>query len=285
VNSPELNKPLFRENALKSLSASDHIQQSLKVVEAKFIGYLCASFLILLALFIWGLFGEIEVQVSARGMVLSGQQLKLAEKLYQENRVDRIAALQAVKSLLDKKQQLFNKHYLTIDDLERARQDYLNAKERISNTPRLNNENVGNLFFREQGVASSPLEALVFVSHNEGKKINSGMSVYLLPTTLSAYEYGYIKGTVLSVSAYPASKESVYSYLGNMSLVDEYFIEGAPFVVRIALDKNSQTKSGLSWTSKRGAPFSIDVGSTVTAKIINHQYHPLDLLLRQYHGG
>jgi len=87
---------------------------------------------------------------------------------------------------------------------------------------------------------------------------------------------------VAQVSEYPASKESVYSYLGNMNLVDDYFAGGAPFVVKIILEKNSQTLSGLAWTTPQGASFKMGAGSAVTVNIIQHQYHPYELLTQNH---
>jgi hypothetical protein len=278
-------KPLFREGALKSLSTVNDIQKSLRVVEAKAVTYLLAALFALAGILIWSICGKVAIEVSARGLLMPARQLEIAEKIYQQSRHDREDAVQFVRDIFNKKQQLFDKHYLTIDELERARQDYTRAKEDLANIPRLNNKNVGDLFREAEDTENSPLIALVFVNHAEGKKIAAGMQAYVLPSTLSAFEYGYIKGKVLSISEYPASKESVYSYIGNMNLVDEYFAGGVPFVVKIELAKDLAAASGLTWTTRQGAPFKVSAGSAVTVKIINHQYHPFQLLVRPRDSG
>ncbi len=281
----QLKPSLFRENALKSLNVVSDIQTSLKVVDTRCGIYILSGLLALAALGIWGWFGRVAIEIPAQGLIVPVRQLELAEKIYQDNRKDRDISLRSAKEMLDKKQQLFNKHYLTMDELDHARQEYFRAKESLVNTPRLNNERPGNLFSDHGNDADSSLLALVFVSHTEGKKIAVNMPALVLPTILSAYEYGYIKGKVISVSEYPASKESVYAYLGNMSLVEEYFAGGVPFVLKIELQHNAHTASKLSWTTREGSPFAVSAGSGITAKIINHEYRPVDLLIKQRRAG
>lgn len=127
--------------------------------------------------------------------------------------------------------------------------------------------------------AEKNLEAIVFINHTDGKKISVGMETYILPNTMTPYEHGYIKGKVVNISEYPASKESVFYYLGNMNLVDEFFKNGVPFIAKIQLLTNTQTKSGLSWTTKKGAPYPINPGSTISAKIINKKAAPIQFLI------
>lgn len=124
------------------------------------------------------------------------------------------------------------------------------------------------------------LEALVFINHSEGKKISIGMDAYVLPDAISAYEYGYIKGKVVNISEYPITKDSVFPYLANMNLVDEFFTNGVPFLAKIKLTRNNKTISGLSWTTRNGATFKLKPGSTVSVKITSKKCSPMHLLTK-----
>ncbi len=154
----------------------------------------------------------------------------------------------------------------TIMSINIAKGDYLTEKK-IS-------------FIIVSNSASESLESLVFVSHNNGKKIVPGMKAKVLPDTISAYDYGYILAQIESISSYPASKETVFPYLGNSELVEEYFKGGAPFLVKLKLIEDKKTLSRLAWTSKKGAPHKIEAGTTVTAKIIYKKCSPLQLLVK-----
>tara|TARA_R110000868_G_scaffold169102_3_gene403972 strand:+ start:1380 stop:2237 length:858 start_codon:yes stop_codon:yes gene_type:complete len=280
------NRPsLFRENALKHLNAAQSIETSLQVVEVNFIVYLVASLLVLFSLIIWCVFGKITVEVPARGMLLPAQRISLAEQFYQANKKDHEMSSKAMKDLLDKKLMLYKKRYITRDEVERARQDYLHARDTSLSTTYLSNAGADDPFNSNHVALNEELMALVFVSHAEGKRIARGMEVFILPSTLSPYEYGYIKGKVISVSGYPASKEVIFSYLGNMSLVEDIFSQDVPFLVKVSLQADSAATSGLRWSSKQGAPFKVESGSAVTVKIISHHYHPYQLLFNQNEKG
>lgn len=152
-----------------------------------------------------------------------------------------------------------------------TRGDYINAGK--------------TLFTLITGHQRPSLEALVFVKHRDGKKVKVGMKVYVLPSNLSDYEYGYILGKVVEISQYPQSKESVYPYLGNATLVDEFFSTGVPFLAKIQLQKKIENPSGLFWTTQKGTPFKVKPGSTVSVKIISKEISPLKLLSSRIAGA
>lgn len=275
-------KHLFRESALKNNHAIDEIEKSLKVVSISSWIWLTLFIFSLLSMLIWGLLGQVAMEVSASGIILPAEQFIMAENFASENLNDRMKRVASLKDLLNKKQALYKKHYLTITELEQAKQEYFSAKQALANKP---NENYAALIKPLNSAQNihqnQELYTLAFVNPMEGKKILVGMNAYVLPTTMSSYEYGYIKGKIVSVSEYPASKESVYSYLGNMNLVDEFFINGSPFMVKIKLESNYKMPTGLSWTSKQGAAIRIEPGTMVRVKIVYKVCSPFELLTKK----
>lgn len=270
---------LFRESALKKLQGSQPSFASLEVIEPQTILYILAIIISLMGLAVWSAFAYIEVDVDARGVMLEGEKIKAAEKKYQANHQAREQILQSQLKLLSQKQILYEKHYITIDELEKAKLNYLNAEESLATTPKLINQPLDNLFLTQKE-NSRDLQAIAFVNAGNGKKIKAGMKVYLLPTTMSVYEHGYIKGEVSDISQYPVSKEIAYAYLGNMNVVDDYFTSGAPFVIKINIAKNNHD-GGLSWTRTHDPKPDISEGSATTVRVVTQQYHPYELLLRR----
>lgn len=266
----------YRENALKALNSLEPLQSGLRIVESKSVISLLALISILLAVLVWGFLGAVSIELPAQGLLLPISQIEQTEVIYQSYRQARERELKQWQTLLANKQKLYSQHLVTLDDLARSQRDYLTAMETKTLIPKLIDEQAGSLFSAKQA-SSGELAAIVFVSHHDGKQIKQGMHAYLLPAFMSAYSYGYIKGIVSHVSEFPASKESVYPYLGNMNLVDEYFIGGAPFVLRIDLDRNQQTASGYNWTSHLGAPEQLSAGSAVQVKIVKEELHPYQL--------
>jgi hypothetical protein len=270
---------MFRENALKRFNSPENLQSTLKVIQPRAWMWLLLMFIFLISVLVFGVYGRISMTVSAFGIILPLEHIQHAEKVAEENLRDLKAKLFMLQNILEKKRILYKKHYLTITDLEKAEEEYLAAKNDFLNTANKNPNIERPVFDADAALHDQELVALVFVKNSEGKRILPGMETYVLPKNLSSYEYGYIKGRVVSVSAYPASRETAYSYLGNMSLVDEFFYNGSPFMVKIRLEKNSNTKSGLSWTTRGGSSFRIQAGTTVTAMIISKVSTPLGFLV------
>ena len=270
-------KTIFRENAIKNLHSRDDTHNVFKVVTASSWLWIFVSLVLLMGVFIWGMFGRITITTPASGIILLSTQFQHSEERIKESYSVRKERMNSLKYLWEKKQHLFNNHYLTIVELNKAKEEYNTAKEEFEKL-----ENLEYITFRKVSNTDKPnaqsLDALVFINHTMGKRIGTDMLVYLLPTMLSPYEYGYIKGRVISVSEYPVSKQMVSSYLQNINWVDEFFSEGAPFIAKIRLEENSSTKSGLAWTTKEGAPFKIKYGTSVTVKIVNKSCAPFQLL-------
>lgn len=278
MQKPTEVKSLFRENAIKRLYSLDEIHSTLKVVQPRAWAWIMSAMFLLASILIWGIFGQISMKIEAVGIVIPDEKFQQTEKLISENLHDRKMKLKTLKMLLDQKRVLYNKHYLTLVELEKAEEDYIAAKNDVITPPKIATSYSNESIFLDQNKKKKDLVALVFVKHIEGKKITIGMKAYILLNGLSAYEYGYLKGKVLTVSTYPASKEIAYAYLGNRDLVDEFFSNGSPFIVKIQLEKNNHSISGFTWTTRKGASFTIEAGSTVTANIIYSVSSPFKLL-------
>src|SRR3990167_6846377 len=215
-------KKLFRENALKELNQLGTLETTLNIVPVSAVAYLTVALLAILALIGWAICGVIEVEVPVQGMILNAGEMTAIEQRYQSYRHEQAKTRQTLKYLMEKKQDLYAKHYLTLDELQLARQAYLQAEGNMASMPQLNGRETQNLFTdsAENASGNTELQALVFVSHGQGKQIVAGMQAYILPSYLSYYKYGYLKGTVLQISLFPISREVAYGYLGNMNLVD-----------------------------------------------------------------
>ncbi len=290
-------KRLFRENALNELNQLPTLDTALSIVPASSVTYFIAALMALSGLLIWSIWGVMETEVYVQGVIMNAGEINAVENRYQTYRNEQARTMQTFKYLMEKKQDLYIKHYVTLDDVQRARQAYLQAEENMSSVPQLNARSGQQLFpvcEREKdgqcssyqpeqvaGLNEAPaLLALVFVSHQQGKQIQAGMQAYLLPSYLSYFEYGYMKGIVQQVSLYPISREAAYAYLGNMNLVDEYFAGGAPFAIKIKFAYKASSSREISWTSSHPVPVAVNAGLGVTGKVITKTYHPYQLLLR-----
>lgn len=122
------------------------------------------------------------------------------------------------------------------------------------------------------------IEALVYVSSDEAKRIKSGMKAIVYPSTVQKNEYGGIYGSVTNVSSYPAHPNSMLSLLQDKDLVNRFNRLGPAFSVTITLKQDPSTYSGFAWSSSLGPHQSITPGTLVTARVTIEERRPMSLL-------
>jgi hypothetical protein len=121
-------------------------------------------------------------------------------------------------------------------------------------------------------------EVIVYMPLSDGKKISKGMEVQVNPSTVDKEKYGYIVGSVKSVSEYVVSEESMMNVLNNELLVESLATDEALIEIHVELLRDNDTISGYQWTTKNGAPMSIDVGTECSVRIEVDSSRPLEIV-------
>lgn len=123
------------------------------------------------------------------------------------------------------------------------------------------------------------LEAVVFVSPAEGKKVRPGMNIHISPSTVRPEEYGFMLGRVSQVSEFPATIDGMMRLLHNQNLVEALTAGGSPIQIHAELLPDSRTQSGFSWSSSKGPPTGIHSGTICSARILISEASPIHLLI------
>lgn len=123
------------------------------------------------------------------------------------------------------------------------------------------------------------LEAVVFVSPSEGKKVRPGMNIHISPSTVRPEEYGFMLGRVSRVSEFPATIDGMMRLLHNQNLVEALTAGGSPIQIHAELLPDSRTQSGFSWSSSKGPPTGIHSGTICSARILISEASPIHLLI------
>ena len=126
---------------------------------------------------------------------------------------------------------------------------------------------------------ASELDAMLYVSPTDGKRVESNMQALVSPGTVKKEEYGSIRGKVISVSRFPVSQQSMQAMLQNPKLIEMFSATGAPIAVRVSLKKDAATFSGFNWTSSQGPKQSVTPGTLVTAEITVQKTRPVTLVI------
>ncbi len=125
----------------------------------------------------------------------------------------------------------------------------------------------------------TPIEALVYFSGADGKKIQPGMKIGLIPTTIKQEEYGYIMGIVMEVSEFPVSDNYLVSRLQNMSLANTFHQITNPIEARVSIVPDPQAYSGYKWSSSKGPSQKIGSGFICQATVTTKTHRPVSLLI------
>ena len=135
------------------------------------------------------------------------------------------------------------------------------------------------------------LTAIMYVSPVDGRRVEKGMKIEIVPSTVRKEEYGYASGVVVTVADVAATAEGMRSVLKNEQLVAKLSGEGAPIAIEVRLEGDAATPSGLKWSSSKGPPQRIASGTLLDAKIvvdrvpvINLVAPALDRLLGSFSG-
>jgi hypothetical protein len=124
---------------------------------------------------------------------------------------------------------------------------------------------------------TSKAEAVFYVPFAESKKIEKGMPVNVYFSSLSKDSYGHVEAKVSSVSNKPATAQEMAKDLKDATLAN-YFMsqtQSGPVVsVKVALNKDSRTKSGLDWSTVKGDKAIVRNNTMLTADIITNEATP-----------
>lgn len=123
------------------------------------------------------------------------------------------------------------------------------------------------------------LEAVLYVSIDDGLRIQPGMTAQISPNSVHQEEYGLMWGQVSAVRGVPSTADDMLQVLGNDSLVSALNAEGKLVEVRIQLEEDPDTPSGYCWTSVSGPPYEIHSGTLGDGVIVVDQQRPIELVL------
>jgi len=120
-------------------------------------------------------------------------------------------------------------------------------------------------------------EGIAYVSTAYVKGIHSGMKVEIVPASVKREEYGYLRGEVISVAEFPATRAAMMRNFENESLVTALTGAGPVNEVRLKLEADAGTASGFRWSTPQGPPFRISSGTLCAVSVVTREQPPLEL--------
>ncbi|MEQ8766377.1 MAG: NHLP bacteriocin system secretion protein [Planctomycetota bacterium] len=124
------------------------------------------------------------------------------------------------------------------------------------------------------------LDAVMFVSAYEGKRIEPGMFVQVSPTTVKREEHGFIRGEVVDVAPYAATSRSMLSELEDDELVTAILGQvPVPLRVWVRLSRDRNAPSGFAWSAGRGPEMRITPGTPSQGFVVVEDRRPIELVV------
>ncbi|APW62514.1 NHLP bacteriocin system secretion protein [Paludisphaera borealis] len=135
-----------------------------------------------------------------------------------------------------------------------------------------------------------PSECIVFVAAGEGKKINVGDHVEVVPATVKREEHGFIHGRVAAVSEMPATKLAMETALPHPDLVESFLKKYAPGVllrVHIHLEErpagrladDGPRNNRFRWSSRSGSAQTLKTATMCEAAVVVERQRLIHLVV------
>lgn len=119
------------------------------------------------------------------------------------------------------------------------------------------------------------LEAVLYISAAEGKKIKPGMEIDIVPASVKKEEFGNVLALVSAVSDYPATVQGMTQQLGNEALANTLANGSSPYEIHAELIPDNNTVSGYKWSSGKGPPLAIQTGTLCAGEVVVEQKRPM----------
>lgn len=315
-----MNKQLFRKTSLDQLQSPEQLDRLLTVTSLKGWIALVGTAVLITAIIIWSFIGSLSVNVYGQGILISsggiqnivsnenGQitdiRVEAGDEIEKGEAIARLKQPELLNEIRSVELQLDNltatektQNQVQLEDLNERLENLrnqLNIATRVVSPFSGNVVEVktkrGEFINRGMSVISmertegqlNALEAVFYVSLNDGKKIQPGMEVKIEPTSILKENYGYLLGRVTSVADFPSTFQGMMDMIGNEELVKTLSGSGAPVQVTVSLIPDQNTVSGYKWTSSDGPPVSVQSGTLSNGMITVEDAPPIAKIFPQF---
>lgn len=265
--------------------------------------------LLLCGLFIWSYFGEIELLLPSEGMLVSDGgfytiyshsdgllydvSIKAGDVVQKGDVIARIDQPALVNQIIELKSQMKyisqqKEKALLLAKIEQLQNHLKNESLIISSEQGEVIECVRKGAYIRQGEAVAriartgddvkDLVAVLYYPVEQGKTIHPGMICRISPSNIPKEEYGYLNGTIISVSEFSVNEKRISDFTGSEKLAETY-AQKIVLEIIVDLQPNASNPSGYSWTSSRGPEMKIETGTLCKAYTIVKVIKPIEMII------
>lgn len=255
-----MTRTVYRKAALDKLSSPEELDRLMQITTPRSWFILGAVGAVLLVVVIWGVFGQITITMEYFGILsrsnsiqfitapVAGQVVEIKTKPGALLLADEVVA--RLKT---------NDGEITVTNTNSAR--VISVRVSVGDpvdagTPLFSIE----AFDRRAGAqAAPPLVIVMYIPLDARQRLRAGMESHVLPSTVEREKYGYMKGEIVSVGEFAATREEILTVLNDTSYVDSLMQKGPLFEVRVALRTNAD--GDFIWSASDGPSAAVVTGT------------------------
>jgi len=261
-----MQNQLFRSVALERLSTPERLDELMEVTTPRGWLGMAALWAALGAAIAWGFLGSIPTVVSGQGILIrdgsvvtvespaAGQVMDLFVNIGDTVRQDQVVARVVQEGdagrdggATSRTIYVISRYAGRVQELRLSRGSVIQPGAALMSLE----------------TAGRALEAILYLSPLDGKKVHPGMTVQIAPAPVKQEEWGRMLGRVVSVGDFPATAPAMKRVLGSDELVKTMSSQGAPIEIHVELTRSTTTRSGHAWTSTASSSLTLGVPSLI----------------------
>lgn len=135
------------------------------------------------------------------------------------------------------------------------------------------------IILERRGETGNGLEAVLYFSPADGRRVRPKMKVFISPTTIRQEESGSIIGAVSRVSEAPGTPQGMMRILQNESLVEALCSESVPIEIYADLTADPSNETGYRWSTGKGPAMRIEPRTPCQAAVIVEELSLVSLVM------
>lgn len=248
-------KEIFRKEVLERMSSPEQLDQLMPITSRRGWIALAGIGALLIVGVLWGVFGQIETNVPASGALMRVGGLQIIDAPVN---AEVTAVAVKVGDTVTAGQELLRLNVFTKDQKTEQMTIRSRLPGRVLDLAVIAGDLVekGNMLVSLES-PSRPMQAVLYISTQDGYKVEAGKRVKLIPATSNRYASRYVFGTVKSAGRFPATRATVFRGLQNEDLVNAVTQSGPVLEVLVDLPQDDDVTAFFSGTPCR-AEITID---------------------------
>lgn len=291
---------LFRKSSLERVSSPERLNDYIKITHPGIFGVLFGCLAILIAVSLWGVYGNIPDSVNTVGVIfpqngvttviptISGRISDMRVRVGDYVEAGQIIAIVPQEELLKQIQELKSSEQPDQKLITEMISTYESCSVIVAPvsgivlSAKAANETVSNMeavaSIVEQEKYANDKQVICYIEASAAKKLKEGMEVQVSPNFAPREEYGYMYGYITSIGSYPVSETDVLTAVGNQQYAQGLSIQGNCVEVRVTLTVDSASANKIKWSNKKGEKVTLSIGTNCNMQIIIKKYRPYELL-------